>query len=222
VCRQHSRWRPRAPLGYDLRRKNVRHHLDKQAVVSLSGWDCCEPLGGNNRGARAKCPVELFSNSTDEAVAAHDSVLQTVIEQGNIETVVPVGFGIAFKNARTLKGVMRGTRRALRKALNDIEGCVELGVKLVDTAKGTADTDELRDRLESDLAPLSVGRTDDDLFSDRLVTNRSYLIEQDHRDAFDDAINAIDADYKNVLVKYTGPWAPYNFVDIRIGAEASR
>jgi hypothetical protein len=133
-----------------------------------------------------------------------------------------MGFGMAFKNARTLKGVMRGARRALRKALNDVEGCVELGVKLVGPAEEMADTDELRDRLESELAPLSVGQTDDDLFSDRLVANRSYLVEQDQRDAFDDAIDAIDAGYEDVLVKYTGPWAPYNFVDIRIGAEASR
>ncbi len=158
---------------------------------------------------------------SDEAVAAHDSVLQTVIERDDIETVVPMGFGMAFKNARTLKGVMRGARRALRKALNDVEGCVELGVKLVDPADGTADPDELRDRLESDLAPLGAGQTDDDLFSDRLIANRSYLVEQDRREAFDDAIDAIDADYEDVLVKYTGPWAPYNFVDIRIGAEAS-
>jgi hypothetical protein len=159
---------------------------------------------------------------SDEAVAAHDSVLQTVIERDDVETVVPMGFGMAFKNARTLKGVMRGARRALRKALNDVEGCVELGVKLVGPAEEMADTDELRDRLESELAPLSVGQTDDDLFSDRLVANRSYLVEQDQRDAFDDAIDAIDAGYEDVLVKYTGPWAPYNFVDIRIGAEASR
>ena len=158
---------------------------------------------------------------SDEAVAAHDTVLQAVIEQKDIETVVPMGFGMAFKNARTLKGVMRGARRALRKALNDVEGCVELGVKLVDPADGATDPDELRSRLESDLDPLSAGQTDDDLFSDRLVANRSYLVEQGQRDAFDDAIDAIDSDYQDVLVKYTGPWAPYNFVDIRVGAEAS-
>ena len=159
---------------------------------------------------------------SDEAVEAHDSVLQAVIERDDIETVVPMGFGMAFKNTRTLKGVMRGARRALRKALNDVEGCVELGIKLVDPTDGAADPDELRGRLESDLDPLSAGQTDDDLFSDRLVANRSYLVEQDRRDAFDDTVEAIDGDYEDVLVNYTGPWAPYNFVDIRIGAEASR
>jgi hypothetical protein len=158
---------------------------------------------------------------SDEAVTTHDEVLRTVVQRDDVRTVVPMGFGMAFKNARTLKGVMRGAQRAFRKALNDVEGCVELGVKLVDPADGTTDPDALRTTLDETLDPLSVGQTDDDLFSDRLVANRSYLVEQTERDAFDDAIETIEANYENALVKYTGPWAPYNFVDIQIGAEAS-
>lgn len=158
---------------------------------------------------------------SDEAVTTHDGVLRSVIERDDVRTVVPMGFGMAFKNARTLKGVMRGAQRAFRKALNDVEGCVELGVKVVDPADGSTDGDVLRAVLDAELEPLSVGQTDDDLFSDRLLANRSYLVEQDEREAFDDAIEAIEADHEDALVKYTGPWAPYNFVDIRIGAEAS-
>jgi hypothetical protein len=148
-------------------------------------------------------------------------VLRTVIERDDVQTVVPMGFGMAFKNARTLKGVMRGARRAFRKALNDVEGCVELGLKVVDPADGSADPGALRATLDSELDPLSVGQTDDDLFSDRLVANRSYLVEQADREAFDDAVETVEAAHEAMLVKYTGPWAPYNFVDIRVGAEAS-
>lgn len=158
---------------------------------------------------------------SDEAVTTHDEVLRTVIERDDVRTVVPMGFGMAFKNARTLKGVMRGARRAFRKALNDVEACVELGVKVVDPADGTVDADALQAALDDRLEPLSVGQTDDDLFSDRLLANRSYLVEQDEREAFDDALEAIEAEYEEALVKYTGPWAPYNFVDIHVGAEAS-
>ncbi len=158
---------------------------------------------------------------TDEAVATHDDVLRAVVERDDVETVVPMGFGMAFKNARTLKGVMRGAQRAFRKALNDVEGCVELGIKLVDPADGATDADELRGALEDELDPLSAGQTEDDLFSDRLIANRSYLVEQDQRDAFDEAVERVETENEDVLVKYTGPWAPYNFVDIHIGAEAS-
>ncbi len=158
---------------------------------------------------------------SDEAVERHDEVLRMAVNHDDVRTVVPMGFGMAFKNARTLKGVMRGAQRAFRKALNDVEGCVELGVKMVDPADGPTDAESLRAALEETLEPLSVGQTDDDLFSDRLIVNRSYLVEQDQRDAFDDAIDEIETTYEDTLVKYTGPWAPYHFVDIQIGAEAS-
>ncbi|MFB6206067.1 MAG: GvpL/GvpF family gas vesicle protein [Haloglomus sp.] len=158
---------------------------------------------------------------TDEAVTRHDDVLRTAVEHDEIRTVIPMGFGMAFKNARTLKGVMRGAQRALRKALNDVEGCVELGVKIVAPTDGAVDEDALRLTLDETLGPLSDGQTEDDLFSDRLVANRSYLVEQAARDEFDDAVAALEAEYDGAIVKYTGPWAPYNFVDIHIGAEAS-
>ena len=158
---------------------------------------------------------------TDEAVTRHDEVLRTAVEHDDVRTVIPMGFGMAFKGARTLKGVMRGAQRALRKALNDVEGCVELGVKVVAPSEDAVDADALRATLDETLGPLSVGQTEDDLFSDRLVANRSYLVEAADCDAFDDAVETVESEYDGVLVKYTGPWAPYNFVDIHIGAEAS-
>jgi Gas vesicle synthesis protein GvpL/GvpF. len=59
---------------------------------------------------------------TDEAVTNHNNVLQRILEYDDGRTVVPMSFGMAFKNGRTLKGVLRGARRALRSALNDIDG----------------------------------------------------------------------------------------------------
>lgn len=155
---------------------------------------------------------------SDENVETHNDVLQQVIEHDGGRTVVPMGFGMAFKNTRTLKGVMRGARRAFRKALNDIEGTVELGVKLVDTGDAV-DHGAARTDVAERLGALAVEDTDDDLFSDALVLNRSYLVKRSERDAFDDEIDAIEADYPELTVQYTGPWAPYNFVDIQIGAE---
>jgi hypothetical protein len=159
---------------------------------------------------------------SDEAVATHDAVLRQALEHDDVDTVVPMGFGMAFKRPRTLKGVMRGAQRAFRKALNDVEGCVELGVKVVDPADGETDPDALRESVGDRLEPLSAGQTDDDLFSDRLVVNRSYLVEQSRREEFDAAVAELETEYPDTLTKYTGPWAPYNFVDIHIGAEAGQ
>lgn len=157
---------------------------------------------------------------TDEAVEAHNNVLQRVLEYDGGRTVVPMSFGMAFKNGRTLKGVLRGARRALRSALNDIEGTVELGVKIITPAESEVSQKELRDDVTDRLSKVSINETENELFSDRLIVNKSYLVERVHRNDFDAAIDAIEAEYDDrVTIQYTGPWAPYNFVDIHIGAE---
>lgn len=155
---------------------------------------------------------------TDEAVEAHNEVLGAVMEYDDGRTVVPMQFGMVFKDGRTLKGVMRGASRAFRKALNEIDGTVELGVKLVATG-GDVDEAAVADAAQQ-LTEIAVNETDDDLFSDRLLLNRSYLVDRDDVEAFNDAVEEIETAFDEQLtVQYTGPWAPYNFVDIRIGAE---
>lgn len=157
---------------------------------------------------------------TDEDVEAHNTVLQHVLEYDGGRTVVPMSFGMAFKNGRTLKGVLRGARRALRSTLNDIEGTVELGVKILAPADDAAPQEDIRATVTDQLTELSINETENDLFTDRLIVNKSYLVDRDQRDAFDAAIDEIEAEYDDELsIKYTGPWPPYNFVDIHIGAE---
>ncbi|ERG91107.1 MAG: gas vesicle synthesis protein GvpL/GvpF [Haloquadratum walsbyi J07HQW1] len=157
---------------------------------------------------------------TDEAVTNHNNVLQRILEYDDGRTVVPMSFGMAFKNGRTLKGVLRGARRALRSALNDIDGTIELGVKIISTGDESVDQSSLRADLSDRLSSVSINETEDDLFSDRLILNRSYLVERTERSTFDDTIDEIESDYgDDVTVQYTGPWAPYNFVDIHIGAD---
>lgn len=157
---------------------------------------------------------------TDEDVEAHNEVLRTVMEYDGGRTIVPMSFGMAFKNTRTLKGVLRGARRAMRSTLNDIDGTVELGVKVIASGEETVSEEEIRTEVTDRLSGLSINETENDLFSDRLIINKSYLVERERRDAFDAAIDDIETGYDDTLmVQYTGPWAPYNFVDIHIGAE---
>ena len=157
---------------------------------------------------------------TDEDVEAHNTVLQHVLEYDGGRTVVPMSFGMAFKNERTLKGVLRGARRALRSTLNDIEGTVELGVKILAPADNAVPQEDIQATVTDQLTELSINETENDLFTDRLIVNKSYLVDRDQRDAFDAAIDEIEAEYDDELtIKYTGPWPPYNFVDIHIGAE---
>lgn len=156
---------------------------------------------------------------TDEDVEAHNDVLQRVLKYDGGRTIIPMSFGMAFKNTRTLKGVLRGARPALQSTLNDIEGTVELGVKVISTGDEGRSQDVQSDIAET-LSAVSINETENDLFSDRLILNKSYLVSRSERGAFDDAIDDVQESYdKRFTVQYTGPWPPYNFVDIHIGAE---
>lgn len=159
---------------------------------------------------------------TDEDVEAHNDVLQRVLKYDGGRTIIPMSFGMAFKNTRTLKGVLRGARPALQSTLNDIEGMVELGVKVISTG-GERGSQDVQSDITETLSAVSVNETENDLFSDRLILNKSYLVSRSERGAFDDAIDAIQETYdERFTVQYTGPWPPYNFVDIHIGAEQQR
>ncbi|SIR14286.1 Gas vesicle synthesis protein GvpL/GvpF [Haladaptatus litoreus] len=156
---------------------------------------------------------------TDEDSKAHDEVLRQVLERDDVGAVVPMQFGMAFKDNRTLKSVLRSAMRAFRKALREVDGHVELGVKLVADEDADYSRDSIREDVGERLSALAESETEDDLFSDRLVLNRSYLVAMDDREAFDDAVADVREEYDDLTVQYTGPWAPYNFVDIHIGAQ---
>ncbi|QCJ47355.1 GvpL/GvpF family gas vesicle protein [Haloprofundus sp. MHR1] len=154
---------------------------------------------------------------TDENARLHDDVLQALIED---RTVVPMRFGMTFKNGRALKGVLRGGQRAFRRALMNVDGKVELGVKLVTEEGVDVDRDAVREDVTERLGEVSDERAENDLFSDRLVVNDSYLVAHEDREAFNETMGDLTEAYEGELkVQYTGPWAPYNFVDIEIEAQ---
>ena len=189
-------------------------------VEGVAGADLIYTVDYKNVSAVVSDIDTTEPDRTDEDVEAHNTVLQHVLEYDGGRTVVPMSFGMAFKNGRTLKGVLRGARRALRSTLNDIEGTVELGVKVLAPADDAVPQEDIQATVTDRLTELCINETENDLFTDRLIVNKSYLVDRDQRDAFDTAIDEIEAEYDDeLIIKYTGPWPPYNFVDIHIGAE---
>jgi hypothetical protein len=55
---------------------------------------------------------------------------------------------------------------------------------------------------------------------DKMIMNAAFLVERDKTKSFDDQISDIAKKYENKLsFLYTGPWPPYNFVNIRLKLE---
>ena len=188
-------------------------------VEGVDGADTVYTVEYQKHAALVSDIGTMDPEQSDENVTAHDEVLRTVMMHGDGRTVVPMQFGMVFESNRALKNVLRSGRIAFTRALREVSGKVELGVKVVAPEDGDVDTEALRDAADAELEPLSVNVAEGDQFSDRLVLNRSYLVEREDQEAFDDAVDRVREADENATVQYSGPWAPYNFVDIEIGVK---
>jgi hypothetical protein len=57
---------------------------------------------------------------------------------------------------------------------------------------------------------------------DKMIMNAAFLVERDKSDAFDKKLQELEQRYEGTLrFTRTGPWAPYNFVTIRLQLERS-
>ena len=55
---------------------------------------------------------------------------------------------------------------------------------------------------------------------DRMILNGAYLVDRSREEDFDRVVKQMSQKYEDVLsFKYTGPWPPYNFVNIKLRLE---
>ncbi|HZR29831.1 MAG TPA: GvpL/GvpF family gas vesicle protein [Terriglobales bacterium] len=75
---------------------------------------------------------------------------------------------------------------------------------------------EIYDGLRS----VCVASRDNKPIGDKMIMNAAFLIQRERETAFDAAVNKIAKKFGDRLnFKYTGPWPPYNFVNIRLKLE---
>jgi glycosyltransferase involved in cell wall biosynthesis len=133
--------------------------------------------------------------------------------------VIPVAYGMAFKNKKLLLVAMSAGYTAMMKASKVIDNKVELGVKVLLPPKDEHARDEMeqfRTDVLSRLEKKSAQRKELKRFSDRLVLNASFLVDREGVDNFSEEVRSLERDRPYLKFMYSGPWPPYNFVDIRI------
>lgn len=174
---------------------------------------------GHRRHAAVVSDVDVLEpEETDENTRAHDAVIKAVMEHDGGRAIVPMRFGMVFANERTLKNVLQSSRAAITKAMRNVDGREELGVKVLVPEEGIDGADAVRQAIVDDLAAYSVAQSEGDLFTDRLLVNRSYLVNREDEGAFDRAVEDVRDEHESLTVQYSGPWPPYSFVDLRIRA----
>ena len=69
------------------------------------------------------------------------------------------------------------------------------------------------------LRDVSVASRSNKPIGDRMIMNAAFLVARDLEQAFDASVKDIGQRYDKLTFKYTGPWPPYNFVNIRLKLE---
>jgi len=90
--------------------------------------------------------------------------------------------------------------------------------RLVDAALQGRSERYVADILE-ELRDVSVASRINKPIGDKMIMNAAFLISRDHEQAFDVKVKSIASRFDKLTFKYTGPWPPYNFVNIRLKLE---
>ena len=69
------------------------------------------------------------------------------------------------------------------------------------------------------LRNVSVASRSNKPIGDRMIMNAAFLVARNLEEAFDARVKDIGQRYDKLTFKYTGPWPPYNFVNIRLKLE---
>jgi hypothetical protein len=72
------------------------------------------------------------------------------------------------------------------------------------------------------LRDVSVASRSNKPIGDRMIMNAAFLVARDAEAAFDYRVKDIGQRYDKLTFKYTGPWPPYNFVNIRLKLERAQ
>jgi len=155
---------------------------------------------------------------TEENMRRHDAVLRKVMKE---HTVVPVEFGTTIRNEGILRRLLIRGYNPIRECLRLVDNTVELGVKavlnenvaFVDPEKGKAYASDILGSLKTGAKQTVL----QDLFSDRLILNASFLVDKEAIDTFSGKVTELQKKYPALKLLYSGPWAPYNFVYVKIG-----
>jgi hypothetical protein len=72
------------------------------------------------------------------------------------------------------------------------------------------------------LRDVSVAARGNKPIGDKMIMNAAFLVSRDKETAFDAKVKEVGALYDKLNFRYTGPWPPYNFVNIRLKLERAR
>ena len=72
------------------------------------------------------------------------------------------------------------------------------------------------------LRDVSVASRANKPIGDKMILNAAFLVDRARESGFDARVKTLGAKYDALTFRYTGPWPPYNFVNIRLKLERAK
>ena len=95
---------------------------------------------------------------------------------------------------------------------------MQLG-RMIDKALAERAAEVVREIYDG-LRAVCVASRDNKVIGDKMIMNAAFLVQKDRETEFDAAVNMVAQKFGDRLnFRYTGPWPPYNFVNIRLKLE---
>jgi hypothetical protein len=74
--------------------------------------------------------------------------------------------------------------------------------------------------IHDSLKPVAVASRSNKPIGDLMILNAAFLVDRSQEAAFDEKVKDVSRKYEDLLrFKYSGPWPPYNFVNIKLKLE---
>ena len=163
----------------------------------------------------SSAPMKKYEVNEEE-VELHRTVEGQVMKE---HSVIPVAYGMVFKSRKLINVAVKAGYTAIKKAMKTIDNKVELGVKVIQPKNmpdWNGEVEECRLDFMEGLKGIAADSKELNLFSDRLVLNAAFLVDRANMDEFSDEVEHLGNRYGSLKTQYSGPWSPYNFVDIHI------
>jgi len=158
--------------------------------------------------------------TTEDNIRKHETILRQIMKE---HTIVPAEFSTVIKHERILTHLLKKAYDPARECLKLVDNTAELGVKAVLNNDIVFAAPEKKKEYISDILT-SLNTTakqavTGEIFSDKLLLNASFMVNKEDINKFSKKVTNLQEKYPMLKLLYSGPWAPYNFVHIKIGTQ---
>src|SRR5579885_3626668 len=201
--------------AYDATRENVLAHESVNEAVMKT--HTVIPMSFGTGFKTREDIVELLRSAYD---AFYDVLMK-------MQDKLEFGLKVLWEPSEIIKEIENEEEdiRRLKKELSSQKGSTYFARvqydRLVNAALEARSERYVKSIME-ELADVSVSSRWNKPIGDKMIMNAAFLVSRERESVFDAKVKDIGFRYNKLNFRYTGPWPPYNFVNIRLKLERAK